>query len=192
VERLTDTVMQLLDDAASPDLRDWLRQVRDDQGGVVQLMPEAMDLFEAGVEDRPGVRYQCVASYAEPGLRGWVGAMRTPWSVVSAVLFQILHRITALRDDRYPCSAPEERAAAQLRAACGETPPLDANDGVVPLRSQLWGELVWLGKADHLDIVGHFAGPEGHHDWLSSGAGFSAVGFEAAMDCMAEGMRAAH
>jgi triacylglycerol lipase len=169
-ERLTDTVMQLLDDAASPDLRDWLRQVRDDQGGVVQLMPEAMDLFEAGVEDRPGVRYQCVASYAEPGLRGWVGAMRTPWSVVSAVLFQILHRITALRDDRYPCSAPEERAAAQLRAACGETPPLDANDGVVPLRSQLWGELVWL----------------------SSGAGFSAVGFEAAMDCMAEGMRAAH
>jgi triacylglycerol lipase len=188
VERLTNTVAGLLDDAASVELRDWLREVRDDQGGVVQLMPEAMDLFEAGIEDRPGVRYQSVASYAQPGLRGWIESVRTPWAALSAVLFQVLHRITALQDPRYPCGPPEEQAAAQLFAACGELPPPDASDGVVPVRSQLWGELCWLGRADHLDIVGHFAGPDGHNDWLASGAGFNSVCFEAAMDCMTEGM----
>ena len=188
VERLTNAVAQLLDDAASADLHDWLSQVRDDQGSVVQLMPEAMDLFEAGVEDRPGVRYQSVASYVQPGLRGWIECVRSPWAALSAVLFQVLHGITARQDFRYPCSPPEEQAAAQLFAACGEVPPSDANDGIVPLRSQLWGELCWLGRADHLDIVGHFAGPDGHNDWLASGAGFNSVSFEAAMDCMTEGM----
>src|SRR5690606_11942539 len=51
VERITESLARVLDDAASRDLRVWLRKVRDDQGGVVQLMPEAMDLFQAGVED---------------------------------------------------------------------------------------------------------------------------------------------
>lgn len=191
VERLTDAVAELLDDASSRSFRGWLKQVRDDQGGVVQLMPEAMDLFQAGVEDRPGVYYQSVASFATPGTaRAWLASATSPWSIVSAILFQLIHRITGVRDERYPCAPPEQQVAAKLFEACGEIPPIDANDGVVPLRSQLWGKLVWLGKADHLDVVGHFDGPVGHRDWMASGTGFNVVQFESLMDRVADGMLA--
>lgn len=192
VERITHSVAGMLDDASDHNLRAWLRQVRDDQGGVVQLMPEAMDLFQAGVENRPGVRYQCVASYAPLGSpRDWLAAARTPWSVLSAVIFQLMYRVTAEQDARYPCAPPSGRAEDALFAALGEIPPLDANDGVVPLRSQLWGEVAWTGKADHLDVVGHFPGPRDHNDWLTSGARFDLVRFETVMDRVFEGMQAA-
>jgi hypothetical protein len=76
-------------------------------------------------------------------------------------------------------------------------PPDGANDGVVPLTSQVWGELIWVGKADHLDIVGHFPGKGGHTDWLASGARFNQHRFDAVMDRIVSGMiageeRAAH
>jgi hypothetical protein len=53
VNRSVDAVAKVLDEAASRELRMWLDLLREDQGAIVQLMPEAMDLFQAGVEDRP-------------------------------------------------------------------------------------------------------------------------------------------
>jgi len=192
VERVTDGVTSLLDDASDRNLRTWLRQVRDDQGGVVQLMPEAMDLFQAGVEDRPGVRYQCVASYAPPtGARDWLAATRSPWAALSAAIFHLMYRVTAEQDARYPCAPPDGAADDALFSALGEIPASGANDGVVPLRSQIWGDVLWTGKADHLDVVGHFPGPGGHNDWLTSGARFDLVRFETVMDRVFEGMLAA-
>jgi hypothetical protein len=140
------------------------------------------------VIDRPGLRYQCVASYALPGsVREWVGAFRSPWALVSSVLFHLLYRVTAVRDERYPC-APAGGGEETLRAMLGELPPASANDGVVPLTSQLWGEAVWVGKGDHLDVVGHFPGPGGHTDWLASGAHFSLARFETLVDRVFDGM----
>ena len=155
----------------------------------MQLMPEAMDLFQAGVEDRPGVRYQCVATYA-PGnaVADWLGALRSPWSAVSAAIFTFLQSITAHHDERYPCAPSDGSAARLVRHALGEEPPLQASDGVVPLYSQIWGELLWVGKADHLDIVGHFPGTGGHTDWLASGSHFSRPKFEVVMDRIVDGM----
>lgn len=191
VDKVTEPVARLLDDAASRTLRDWLRQVRDDQGGVVQLMPEAMDLFQAGVEDRPGVRYQFVASYApRAGVRGLVSSIRSPWSAVSSVVFQSMHTVTSRHDDRYPC-APPDGGAPLFARVLGHVPELRANDGVVPLASQIWGEPAWVGQGDHLDIVGHFPGPDGHTDWLCSGSHFDLPRFEAMMDRVVDGMLAA-
>jgi triacylglycerol lipase len=188
VDSITDSVARMLDDAASRDLRGWLRQVRDDQGAVVQLMPEAMDLFEAGVEDRPNVRYQCVASYAPPsGLGDWMRNLRSPWAMVSAALFHLMYRVTAQKDERYPC-APDGGRDAEIESVLGAPVAGDANDGVVPLSSQLWGTPIWIGKGDHLDMVGHFPGPEGHNDWLTSGARFDMDRFDIIMDRVFEGM----
>jgi hypothetical protein len=188
IDSVTESVTRVLDEAASRRLRDWLRQVRDDQGAVVQLMPEAMDLFEAGVENRAGVSYCCVASYAPPsGVRDWLRHMTAPWSAVSAVLFHLMYRVTAVQDERYPC-APARDVTATLREFLGDVPEAGANDGVVPLRSQLWGRPLWIGLGDHLDMVGHFPGHGGHTDWLASGARFDDERFRVVMDRVAEAM----
>jgi hypothetical protein len=192
IDRMIEGVIRVLDDASSRTLRDWLHLLSDDQGAIVQLMPEAMDLFQAGVEDRPGVRYQSVATYAPANALGdWVGALRSPWGALSAMIFTALSNITATQSSRYPCAAPDGSAQAAVRALSGEEPPVTANDGVVPLYSQVWGELVWVGRADHLDIVGHFPGRGGHNDWLASGARFDGARFDLVMDRIVAGMIAA-
>jgi len=61
-------------------------------------------------------------------------------------------------------------------------PSPDANDGIVPTRSQVWGHVVHAAVADHLDVLGHFrdaAHHPPHVDWLVSGSGFDRVRFEA-------------
>jgi hypothetical protein len=108
--------------------------------------------------------------------------------VASAALFTLLSSVTSSQDERYPCAAPGDADELVLRESLGETPPPTANDGVVPLRSQLWGKLVWLGRGDHLDVVGHFPGPGGHNDWLASGSNFDIRRFDSLMDRVVEGM----
>jgi pimeloyl-ACP methyl ester carboxylesterase len=191
IERTSESIIRVLDDASSRDLRSFLRQIRDDQGAVIQLTPEAMDLFQAGVEDRVGVRYQCVASYApRGGTLGFLRSVSSPWSVVSAAIFTTFYNITARTDPRYPCNAGDKRTMERVRAMLGELPADIESDGVVPLYSQIWGDPIWIGRADHLDIVGHFPGRKGsgHVDWLRSGAGFDDTRFETVMDRIVAGM----
>ena len=124
VDRAVEATIRVLDEASSRELRAWLKLLRDDQGGIVQLMPEAMDLFQAGVEDRPGVRYQCVATFAPPpGVTGWLGALRSPWGALSATIFALFYNITAREDDRYPCAPSDGSAQRKVRALLGEVPP---------------------------------------------------------------------
>jgi len=189
INRSVDAVAKVLDEAASRELRMWLDLLREDQGAIVQLMPEAMDLFQAGVEDRPGIRYQSVATYApQNAVRDWLSALRSPWAAMSAGIFTALYNLTARIDQRYPCAPADGVAQAKLKAMLGEMIEPEANDGVVPLTSQIWGDLIWVGKADHLDIVGHFPGPGDHTDWLASGARFQRVRFDVVMDRIVSGM----
>lgn len=189
VDKLTEGVVRALDDATSRTLRDWLRLVRDDQGSVVQLTPEAMDLFQAGIDDRPGVAYHCVASYASPsGIADWVRTVRSPWAALSTALFHLLYRVTAVQDQRYPCAPPDGLGA--FSALLGELPAMSANDGVVPFSSMLWGTPLWVGRGDHLDIVGHFPGPGGHNDWLHSGSAFDKRRFDDVIDAIFAALRA--
>lgn len=195
IERTTESVIKVLDEASSREIRTFLRLIRDDQGAIVQLMPEAMDLFQAAVEDRPGLRYQSVASFAPGhGSTAWVRSMLSPWSMVSAAIFTALQTITQRQDERYPCHAGDSTIRARVLGMLGELPELSANDGIVPLYSQIWGDLVWVGRADHLDIVGHFPSKERpgdahpHHDWLRSGAKFDRVRFDTVMDRIVAGM----
>src|SRR5690606_34619053 len=102
------------------------------------------------VVDRPGVRYQSVASYApQNGVTDWFGAMRSPWSALSATIFTALRKVTAREDPRYPCAG--EGTERRIFEVLGDLPPAGSSDGVVPLLSQVYGDLIWVGKADHLD-----------------------------------------
>ena len=46
------------------ELRAFLRAIESDQGAILQLSPEAMDLVVAGFRDRDGVVYQSTVSMA--------------------------------------------------------------------------------------------------------------------------------
>ena len=65
---------------------------------------------------------------------------------------------------------------------------LTLNDGLVPTASMIWGDVLWAGTADHLDVLGHFHGDRdsSHTDWLVSGAGFRDDDFDEVMDALAE------
>jgi triacylglycerol lipase len=207
IDKSVESLLGLMDDARSPDLRTYLRAIQEDQGAMLQLSPEAMDLVVAGFEDRPGVWYQSTASMAPtPSARKWTRTLGHPWQAASLALFTTLHGITARYDRRYPCAAlPADPAHAAVTAddatedmlarALGASPDLNANDGCVPIRSQLWGTLVWAGFGDHLDVLGHYHDetPEKrvdlrHHDWLTSGSQFDDAHFEELMDAVATGM----
>jgi hypothetical protein len=209
LDRTTDALMKALEPAQSREVRDFLDAISKDQGAMVQLMPEAMDLFQSGVEDRPGVRYQCTVAAAPPPTAGRLArAMLSPWRAISSTLFTTLYGITSRIDENYPCAPPD--ADAQLRALFASMPTPRASDGVVPTRSQLWGEVVWSGAADHLDVLGHFTAavpPEiasqpfwtrlfarkadaVHVDWLTSGANFDETQFAKLMAAIAAGMLA--
>ena len=203
--RAIESTIGMVDDARSPELRAFLAAVQDDQGSLLQVSPESMDLMIAGFDDRPGVVYQSTASMSpSPKPRRWLETVGHPWRAVSLSLFFALHRITASHSARYPCAAMRDTAPwcgdaneAFLARAFSEPPPLGANDGVVPIRSQLWGRLIWAGLGDHLDVLGHYlddrdpgtVAPERRHrDWLTSGSNFGHAQFASLMDAIATGM----
>ncbi len=207
MDKLVDSLLGMLDEARSPEVRAFLDAIKDDQGAVLQASPEAMDLMVAGIADQPGVAYQSTASMAPtPSAKKWLGTLRSPWRTTSLTLFTTLHTITSRFGKRYPCAAMSEDAdkgvafagvdtEALLTRLLGEAPDLHANDGIVPIRSQLWGTLIWAGLGDHLDVLGHYRddrpanGAElRHHDWLTSGSAFGHADFEALMAAVATGM----
>jgi triacylglycerol lipase len=203
LDRTTEALLKTIDEVRGHEIRDYIDAIKEDNGAMVQLMPEAMDLFLAGIEDRPGVLYQSTASMAPPpSPRTFVKSLGGRWSAVSGVLFDVLYGITSRYDKRYPCAAPELADASRqaLLRAFGRVPGLRENDGVVPIQSQIWGTLVWTGYADHLDVLGHFQGdkpakgtdpataPPLHVDWLCSGSSFDVVRFGAMVDAIVSGL----
>ncbi|PKN44381.1 MAG: hypothetical protein CVU63_10600 [Deltaproteobacteria bacterium HGW-Deltaproteobacteria-20] len=192
IDTLTDNLVRVLDSATADETAQFLRLIREDQGAIIQLSPESMDLFQAGVEDNDRVHYQCVASFAPvPSVVHWAKYIVRPWSSLSLPIFATLHRLTSLEHARYPCTPPGTEADDKFRAFLSDPPPPLANDGVVPVRSQLWGKLLWAGQGDHLDVVGHFRDADRtdlHVDWLSSGSGFDAARFQTILDRVVDGM----
>ncbi len=195
----------VIEDACGTDVRSYIAAIEDDQGSMLQLSPESMDLVTAGFTDRPGVHYQSTASMSpSPTPRKWMTTLGHPLRSVSLAVFFGLHHLTADIDERYPCARMEgttpfagQDLEVQLVRALGRTPTVEDNDGVTPLRSQLWGSLAWVGLGDHLDVLGHYRDDEAgddvpadlrHRDWLTSGSAFSHKQFAGLIDAIANGM----
>ncbi len=205
LDRTVESLVGLIDDASSPEVRTFLTAIEDDQGSMMQLSPESMDLVVASFEDRDDVRYQATASMSpSPKARRWVRTIGHPWQAISLAIFFGLHHITADVGERYPCAAmvgttpsAGDVSEATLLRIFGRAPTLEDNDGVVPLRSQLWGNLIWAGLGDHLDVLGHYRDDQDdvepalrHRDWLTSSSDFSHASFAALMDAIVTGMLA--
>jgi triacylglycerol lipase len=166
-------------------VRALLRDVVRDQALMLQLTPEAMEVFNASVLPRPGVRYGAVVTQAaSPSLRATLAVGLDPAAQVTHAVYGALYQLIAAapsRDARR-LAPPEIRA---LRRAFGATPSEAANDGIVPTLSQSWGHVIHAAAADHLDALGHFRDASHdppHVDWLVSGSGFDRPGFESLVE----------
>ena len=188
VSRATDVVLRFVDREGRGDIQRFLGQVRVDQGGVIQLMPEAMDLFNASTADAPHVRYGCVATAGPPpGAGRLLLRMRSPYAAATGAMYSTLHRLTSQRHEMYPYARPTGQQREMLATALDPQLGDASSDGIVPTLSMLWGKLLWCGEADHLDVLGHFhddVRPRVHQDWITSGARFTRNTFSDLMDAV--------
>ncbi|MEO8901856.1 MAG: hypothetical protein ABI488_08320 [Polyangiaceae bacterium] len=184
--RVTDTILRFADREGRGEIADFLSKVRVDQGAIIQIMPEAMDLFNAATEADSHVRYGCVVSAAPPPrTMRFARRVRSPYAAFTAAIFGTLYQFASQESDVYPYARPTAREAEFLRAGMDNEVNNASNDGITPTLGMLWGELLWAGEADHLDILGHFQDdqkPVEHIDWVTSGSRFTRQRFGAVLD----------
>lgn len=176
---------QLLGDF-SEDRRDAIRQFLDevasDQSLIPQLTPAAMKAFNQRVLMREGVATASVLTAArKPGIGSALAAGLDPAAHATHTVYNALHRIAAaMSEDNVPVLDDVARAA--IVKVFGEVIGADENDGIVPTRSQVFGEVLQAVRADHHDVIGHFHDPihdPPHYDWLATGTQFRRNHFEA-------------
>lgn len=189
LDRTTDLMLRFVGDRGRDEVRDWLDGIRQDQGGIIQLTPESMDIFNAATENDDGVRYGSIVTASPPPapLR-FVAKVRSPYAALSATIYSTLHTVTSREHKHYPCPNAKSEHRSQLEARIGRTIDGTFSDGIVPTLSQVWERLLWVGRGDHLDVVGHFQDedkPAVHNDWLHSGAHFDRRAFSDAIDAIA-------
>jgi hypothetical protein len=190
LDELTSQLLRFVGPEGRDQIRDYLGHVKHDQGGIVQLMPEVMELFNAAVLDAPGVRYGCIATAAPaPGPRRVMAAVGRPISAFHLAVYSTVYGFASRAAARYPYASVAPEQAQKLAQSCPVALRAQTVDGIVPTLSMLWGELIWCGAGDHLDIVGHFGDrgkhPRQHVDWLRSGTSFSRTDFAAMTDALA-------
>jgi pimeloyl-ACP methyl ester carboxylesterase len=190
VSRVTDVILRVVDKKGRIEVSRYLQKIRSDQGGLIQIMPEAIDLFNAATEDNANVRYGCVMTAAPLPLQIKLAQrLLSPYAAVTGALFSTLYQLTSKRPHMYSYAQPTTEQQETLRWSFANTVDDRSSDGVVPSLSMLWGELLWCGEADHLDILGHFHDdqkPAKHVDWMMSGAHFTRLRFNQAMDAIAQ------
>lgn len=189
LERTSELILGFLEQEGQTEIREWFEGIHSDQGAIIQLTPEAMDIFNVGIEDNPELRYGCVVTRM-PAPVPWtfVRAVRSPFAMLSAAIFSTLYVGAGRTSKIYPPPNPSPEVREHLEQQLGVPFGNGLNDGLVPTASMIWGDVLWAGTADHLDILGHFRGDpdSGHTDWLVSGAGFREDDFEEVMDAVAE------
>ncbi len=189
--RISGLYRRLLDGFSSQSrerLEHFVDEIRQDQDLLPQIAAPAMDLFNASTYDRPGVRYGSVVTQAPRSvLRGLLASGLSPSAHASHALFLCISRLAArVPADRVPpLTEPQRHAMVQ---DFGAEPDRHANDGIVPTRSQPWGQVIRGVWADHLDVIGHFQGRAHvppHFDWLTSGSNFTRARFLGLWDAIA-------
>ena len=189
LEKTIDLLLSFLGDEGQAEVREWFDGIRSDQGAIIQLTPESMDIFNAGVENNPNLRYGSVVTrMPPPGPVRLLKNLRSPINALSAAVFSTLYVAAGRTSKVYPPPGPAPEVREYLEQKLGRNLDNTLNDGLVPTTSMIWGDVLWAGTADHLDVLGHFHGDRdsSHTDWLVSGAGFREDDFEEVMDAVAE------
>jgi len=188
--RVTGGILRFVDAEGRAEIKSYLSKVQVDQGAIIQIAPEAMDLFNAAVVNAEHVRYASVVAAApRPGSLRPAKGVRSPSMALSAALYTTLYQFTGQVHERYDYASPTRGQLLTIKDATGEDVTRGDSDGIVPTLSMLWGDLLWATEADHLDTLGHFQDdqkPAVHTDWLTSGAHMTRLEFRRMMDRVAD------
>ncbi len=184
LNQLTNQLLRDFTPEAEGEVREFLRSILEDQGVILQLTPEGMDLFNITTHDHPDVRYVSYAT-AAPAPTEVIKqiTLRHALTPLNKVLYSMLWTLTARPRKGYPYGGQAMKA---VEAMTGKPLPFSiterTSDGVVPTMSQVWGEFRGVIRADHLDVLGHYLrGPfdvRDGADWFGSGAKFDREAFE--------------
>lgn len=183
IHQITNDLLRDFNPAAQAEVRHFLRSILEDQGAMVQVTPEGMDLFNATTPDNPDVRYVSYATAAPPPLHVIRKIkLRHALTPLNKVLYGLLWTLTSRSHAGYPYHPP----IAGTDIMTGRPLPFNVtestSDGVVPTLSQIWGEFRGIVRADHLDVIGHYLrGPfdvRDGADWFGSGAKFDRETFQ--------------
>lgn len=159
----------------------YTRQVREDQGALLQLTPEGMHLFNGLVQDPADLPIYSFVNVAPPPPRlPPPEATVNPRVAIGYWLYRFMWDIVADHHPAYPYPTLPAEQKRQLEAASRIDLDSRSSDGVVPTLSMAWGKVLGAQRADHLDMVGHYGRPHGpvpFADWLRSGAGFGETNF---------------
>ena len=154
-------------------ISDWIEAIASDQSLVFQLTAAGCDVLNACTAE-PDVPHGSVITRAPaPTVRSLL--RRDLYAAGSHFVYALLYGLAAR-------STAADVGAREQGSLAGHLAP-SHNDGIVPSRSQIWGQVVALVEADHLDVVGHYGSAGGRDalaeaDWLPSGAGFDDRAFD--------------
>ena len=102
----------------------YLGEIEQDQGAVLQLTPEGIEMFDAAVTDRAGIDYGCVvAGVPKPRERLRVKEFMDPEFVALRALFRLLHALTSESHPHYPYPKPSRRRSGCSTADSASRPP---------------------------------------------------------------------
>jgi pimeloyl-ACP methyl ester carboxylesterase len=180
-DQLYERLLNDMSDERRTELVQFLRQISDEQALLFQLTPAGCDLLNACTLDPP-LSYGSVVTRAEPPrFRVFLRSVMNLYAQLMYPVYWVLHRLSREKDDTLRQGHTTEQLAA-LDAGLGHRAGARDSDGVVPVLSQVWGKVLHVAHADHLDVVGQY-GALGEAtwggDWIPSSSGFDAAAFEA-------------
>lgn len=180
-EQLYERLLNDLSNERRLELAQFLQQISREQALLFQLTPAGCDLLNACTLDPPIAYASVVSCAAPPRFRKLARAMLNLYTQLMYPVYWVLHRLAREKDDTLRLQLSEAQLAA-LDAGLGHRADGRDSDGVVPVLSQVWGRVLLVARADHLDVVGQY-GAQGEEtwggDWLPSESGFDAAAFDA-------------
>lgn len=183
ITQVTNDLLKDFNPSAEAEVRQFLRSIVEDQGAMIQITPEGMDLFNATTPDNPEIRYVSYATAAPPPTQVIKRfKLRHALTPLNKVLYGLLWTLTSRAHSGYPYHPPIRSEDFMTKRPLPFTITERTSDGVVPTLSQIWGEFRGIVRADHLDSIGHYLrGPFDVHDgadWFGSGARFDRENFQ--------------
>ncbi len=165
-----------LSDREREELIHFFSQVGENQALIQDLMPASTRAFNANTADREDVRYGCVVTGAPPPKLP-LPPLPTPDTLLYGI-FCFLYGKSAPQSPELqlpPFTAAQTQALQDVLGRNFES----RSDGIVPSRAQVWGQVLHVANADHMDVIGHFDQSPDHISWLKSGSHFQEPQFQA-------------